>query len=149
MKISSFLRYRLHLSALRHAPSCARSSFSALKMLCFALFGRSVWNNEYGALLKSCHPCFLSMIGGTHPAQGAKQTPLFRQVYAEAQRQLPIGDPACDRCWALVRKLPAIGVMAASSGCSSRWRRTSKSVRANMILSEQIHVLAKTSRSFC
>ena len=54
--------------------------------------------SEYGVLLKSCPPCFLSMIGGTHPAQGVKQIPLIRQVYAEAQRQLPIGDPARDRC---------------------------------------------------
>ena len=82
----------------RHAPSFASFSSSALKMLYFALLGRSVWNTEYGVLLKSCQPCFLNMIGGTHPAQGAKQIPLIRPVYAEAQRQLPIGDPACDRC---------------------------------------------------
>ena len=49
-------------------------------------------------LLKSCPSFLLSMIGGTYPAQDAKQIPLIRQVYAEAQRQLPIGDPACDRC---------------------------------------------------
>ena len=82
----------------RHAQSCASFSSSALKMLYFALLGRSVWNTEYGVLLKSCPPCFLTMIGGTHPAQGAKQIPLIRQVYAEAQRQLPIGDPACYSC---------------------------------------------------
>ena len=38
------------------------------------------------------------LIGGTHPAQGFKQIPLIRQVYAEAQRQLHIGDSVCDRC---------------------------------------------------
>jgi hypothetical protein len=81
----------------RHALSCVSFSSSALKMLYFALLGRSVWNTKYGALLKSCSPCYLSKIGGTHPAQGAKKIPSSWQVYAEAQRQLPIGDPACDR----------------------------------------------------
>ncbi len=57
----------------RHAPSCASFSFSALKMVYFALLGLSIWNTEYGVLLKSCPPFFLSMIGGTHPAQGAKK----------------------------------------------------------------------------
>ncbi len=82
----------------RHAPSCASFSSSALKMLYFVLLGRSVWNTEYGVLLKSCSPCFLNMIRGTHPAQGIKQIPMIQKVYAEAQRQLPIGDPASCRC---------------------------------------------------
>ncbi len=67
-------------------------------MLYFALLGRSVWNTEYGVLLNSFPPCFLSMIGGTQPAHGAKQIPVMRQDYAEAKRQLPIGDQACNRC---------------------------------------------------
>jgi hypothetical protein len=79
-------------------PKLREFSSSALKMLYFALLGRSVWNTEYGALLKNCLPRFLSMIGGTHPAQDVKQITLIRKVYAEAQRQLPIGDPAFDRC---------------------------------------------------
>ena len=82
----------------RHAPSCASFSSSAHKMFYFALLGQSVWNTEYSVLLKSCPPCFLIMIGGTHPAQGIKQIPLIRQVYAEVQRQLPTGDPTCDGC---------------------------------------------------
>ncbi len=82
----------------RHAQNCVSFSSSALKMLYFAQLRRSAWKTEYGALLKNCPPCFMSMIGSKHPAQGAKQIPLIRQVYAEAQRELPIGEPACDRC---------------------------------------------------